>query len=142
MIVGLYTVLVSIVYVITAFLQIYCSSVAKGKEVIESTYASTSQEGIPFVKGNMDYYKAKLHKHMTFHEIAATAEDFQKMNSNIDNSKAGTNLGSVVRHFRSKSKKHIAIIQDLANGNKRQGLKNLDYLKKKGKIPANYRPTP
>lgn len=138
---GLYTVLL----LIAVISNVLCSS-SKGKEIAESSSAASTPRNIPFAKGNKDYHSAQLHKHMELREIAATSADLQNPNHYVDMSKKGSkrrfdqvhSLVPVVDYFRGKAGKHIATIENLSTGKQLPGKKDVEYLRKKGTLPASY----
>ncbi|PWN35515.1 uncharacterized protein FA14DRAFT_154928 [Meira miltonrushii] len=140
-----YTFLLSILYVIVAISNVLCSS-GKGKEVAESSSAASTPRKIPFAKGNKNYHLAKLHKHTELREIAATSADLQDPNHYVDMSKKESkrrfdkvhSMVPVVNYFRGKTGKHIATLENLSSGQQLPGKKDLEYLRKKGKLSADH----
>lgn len=147
--VGLYSVLISFGYAITTISDVHCAS-GKGKEVAGSSFSSTSPpKEVPLAKGNLVYHRAKLDKHMTLREITENAAKLQEPNDYVDMSKGPSakkefdqhhSLVPLVHHFCGKSSKHLAAIHHIKNGDKLPGKKNLEYLREKGKVGANYQP--
>lgn len=148
--VGLHSVLISFGYAVTTISNVHCAS-GKGKEVAGSSSSSTASppKEAPLAKGDLDYHRAKLHKHMTLREITYSAEKLQEPNDYVDMSKGPSakkefdqnhSLVPLINHFCRKSSKHLTTIHQLKNDDKLPGKKNLDYLKEKGKVGANYQP--